>query len=193
MKRVRGAEIPTLLLALALFAAILYHLVPEEINDPPAGNSSSSQVLTKAPKTLLLAWPVEVVDLSSPFGVREGVGREDKNYRFHTGVDLRRPEGTPFKAAASGVVKVVKDKDDGYGLRIVIDHGAGLATRYAHNSENLVAAGDQVEQGQVIGKVGRTGRTTGSHLHFEVLKDGKPVDPLPRLPKLATASLAGEG
>lgn len=106
---------------------------------------------------------------SSGFGARWG--------RRHTGVDLAAPAGTSIIAADSGTVVKAEWNNGGYGNLVVIDHGNGVETWYAHCSELLVNAGDIVEQGELIAKVGSTGHSTGNHLHFEVRIGGNPVDP----------------
>jgi len=100
--------------------------------------------------------------------------------RMHTGIDFGATSGTPIRAAAAGRV-VQAGAMSGYGNVVVIDHGGGLATLYAHQSRVAVAAGTQVQAGQVIGYVGATGYATGPHLHFEVRINGTPVDPMPYL------------
>jgi murein DD-endopeptidase MepM/ murein hydrolase activator NlpD len=97
--------------------------------------------------------------------------------RFHKGVDVRAAYGQQIPAVANGKV-VSAGPAGGYGLSVVIEHGSGIRTRYAHLSEVSVKAGDVVERGQEIGRVGQSGRSTGPHLHFEVLADGRPVDPV---------------
>jgi Rod binding domain-containing protein len=97
--------------------------------------------------------------------------------RFHKGVDVRAAYGQQIPAVANGTV-VSAGAAGGYGLSVVIGHGSGIRTRYAHLSEVSVKAGDVVERGQDIGRVGQSGRSTGPHLHFEVLADGRPVDPV---------------
>lgn len=99
----------------------------------------------------------------------------------HTGLDISDSKMEPIYASASGFVEVSGFQANGYGNTIIINHGSGLKTRYAHASELSVQAGDYVEQGQVIGKQGRTGRVrgvTGIHLHFEIILNGKRVNPL---------------
>jgi murein DD-endopeptidase MepM/ murein hydrolase activator NlpD len=96
--------------------------------------------------------------------------------KFHGGIDLRAAYGQTVPAAADG--RVVSAGEQGaYGLSIVIEHSTGLQTRYAHLSAIDVAVGDSIQQGQEIGRVGQTGRATGPHLHFEVIQDGRRVDP----------------
>lgn len=112
--------------------------------------------------------------VSSPFGYR--IHPIFGTRRLHTGWDMRAGSGTPIAAAAEGIV-VSAGVRGGYGNAVVIDHGGGLATLYAHQSSMAVSAGQQVAQGQVIGYVGCTGYCTGAHLHFEVRVGGTPVDP----------------
>lgn len=90
----------------------------------------------------------------------------------HTGVDFNARYGSPIMAVESGVV-VITAWDGGYGNYIVIDHGGGISTLYAHNSEFLVRVGDQVTQGQQIARAGSTGKSTGSHCHIEVVVNGE--------------------
>lgn len=95
---------------------------------------------------------------------------------LHTGLDFPTEVGTPVHAAAGGVVLLTEYHPE-YGNVVELDHGNGLVTRYAHNSKVLVKAGDLIKRGQVISEVGTSGRSTGAHLHFEVLVDGVPQDP----------------
>jgi murein DD-endopeptidase MepM/ murein hydrolase activator NlpD len=100
----------------------------------------------------------------------------------HTGVDIADPTGTAVRAVAPGIVTVAAKATTGYGWRIVVDHGNGYSSLYAHLSAFNVAAGASVARGQVIGAVGQTGLATGPHLHFEVRVNGQPSDPLKFLP-----------
>ena len=112
--------------------------------------------------------------LTSSFGYRVDpfLGR----LALHPGVDLAEPYGAEIHAAAAGRV-VHAGPAGGYGIMVEIDHGNGLATRYAHMSEALVEEGQEVDKGAVLGRLGSTGRSTGPHLHYEVRVDGEPVDP----------------
>lgn len=103
-----------------------------------------------------------------------------KRYRPHNGVDYAAPEGTPVKAAGRGRVRFAGHSEDGYGNLVVLSHPDGLKTKYAHLSRFAkdLKSGDFVEQGEVIGHVGQSGLATGPHLHFEILADGTPVNPL---------------
>lgn len=109
-----------------------------------------------------------------------GFGRRSDPFtgfnEFHRGVDFSGPRGSDILSVADGVVQFA-GYSNGYGNVVEIDHGNGYMTRYAHNEENLVSVGDRVKSGQVIAKMGSTGRSTGTHLHFEVWQDGKAVNP----------------
>ncbi len=119
--------------------------------------------------------PVKAGWISSYFGKRTDpfTGRP----AFHKGVDFAGRAGYEVVAVASGVI-TWSGKRYGYGTMIEINHGNGYATRYAHNAENLVEVGDAVKKGQVIARMGSTGRATGPNLHFEVLQNGRAVNPL---------------
>jgi len=95
----------------------------------------------------------------------------------HTGIDFAGKAGSDVVAVADGVVTWAS-KRYGYGLMVEINHGNGYTTRYAHNSENLVAVGEEVKKGQVVALMGETGRATGPNLHFEVLRDGRRMNPV---------------
>ena len=95
----------------------------------------------------------------------------------HTGIDFAGKSGAEVVAVADGVVTWSSNRY-GYGLMVEINHGNGYTTRYAHNSENLVAIGDEVRKGQVVALMGDTGRATGPNLHFEVLRDGRRMNPV---------------
>lgn len=128
-------------------------------------------------RTSNLIWPLQG-KVSSPFGRRGLTG-------FHTGIDIPAPEGAPIRAVADGLVIVNSKKLDGYsgyGKILIIDHGDGIKTLYAHNEKNLVDTGQCIRTGEIIGEVGSSGNASGSHLHFEIRKDGKPVNPLEYLP-----------
>ena len=120
-------------------------------------------------------WPVDG-KLEGGFGGRRnpfgGPGWE-----FHSGQDIEAPLGTPVVAGASGQIAFV-GWQNGYGQLVVVDHGGGLSTRYGHLSHIDVEAGQQVSRGQLVGKVGSTGRSTGPHLHYEVRINDEAVNPL---------------
>lgn len=121
------------------------------------------------------AWihPVEG-RVSSPFGPRRLEGEAEA--RLHAGLDIAAPTGTPIRAARGGTVTFA-GRRGGYGNTVVIEHGGGLSTLYAHAASIDVAEGDRVRAGAPIATVGSTGRSTGPHLHFEIRRDGEPVDP----------------
>ena len=126
----------------------------------------------------IFAWPLEGNwPVSSRFGPRPspgGIGSTN-----HMGIDISAPIGTPILASAAGTVTQVRNTDQGgWGLFVIIDHGGGYQTIYAHNSRNSVSVGQTVVQGQVIAEIGSTGTSTGPHLHFEIRRNGVPVDPL---------------
>lgn len=121
-------------------------------------------------------WPVARGVVSSGFGIRNGA--------MHDGVDIAAPVGTPVYAADSGIV-VFSGALHGYGNTVIIRHDDNYATVYAHNARNLVSEGARVACGQQIGTIGRSGRTTGANLHFEVRRDNVAKDPLAYLPEPA--------
>jgi murein DD-endopeptidase MepM/ murein hydrolase activator NlpD len=128
---------------------------------------------------LLFRAPLRVMTVSSPFGPRNhpvtGV------WGFHAGVDLPAPRGTPVMAARSGVV-VETGHDATMGNYVLLDHSGGFTTFYAHLNTVAVSLMDSVRSGMIIGTVGNTGITTGSHLHFEIRQDNDPRDPMKLLP-----------
>lgn len=128
-----------------------------------------------------IGWPVQGGWVSSAFGMRADpfTGQTSS----HDGVDIAIGLGSPIKALSRGVVTYAGEKlgREGYGLIVEINHGNGFATRYAHLRQVLVKAGERVEKGQAVALVGSSGRSTGPHLHFEVLRDGRTVNPQPFL------------
>lgn len=112
--------------------------------------------------------------LSSLFGYRTDPMSGKKE--FHEGLDFSGKVGTPVVAVAAGIVTWT-GKHPGYGNLIEISHGNGYVTRYAHNNKNLVNIGEKVKKGEVIATMGNTGRSTGTHVHFEVIRNGQHVDP----------------
>ena len=125
--------------------------------------------------------PVEGVSLTSSFGMR--VHPVLGGRRAHKGVDLGAPTGTPILATADGVVGKA-EWFSSYGLYVQLEHGASLETRYGHMSRLNVFAGQRVRKGDVIGYVGSTGRSTGPHLHYEVFRAGRVLNPVQVLPPL---------
>ncbi|WP_245430797.1 M23 family metallopeptidase, partial [Rhodoplanes roseus] len=136
---------------------------------------AQAERLTKALVAIPIRKPVSGdVDFSSTFGVRVDpfLGRP----AMHTGLDFRGSSGEPIRVTANGTVTTA-GWTGGYGKMIEIDHGNGLATRYGHLSEILVHPGQSVKIGQVVGRMGSTGRSTGPHLHYETRVSGEAVDP----------------
>lgn len=122
-------------------------------------------------------WPLPGYQrLSSDFGYRRDPFEGD--LRWHRGIDIPAPVGTPVIAVQSGVV-IKSFRGESYGNWLEIDHGGGLTTRYAHNNEKLVSLGSYVNKGDLIARIGSTGRSTGPHLHFEIRLNNQAVDPLP--------------
>jgi lipoprotein NlpD len=120
-------------------------------------------------KKLDFVWPVEG-KISDIF--------EEAESKRHQGIDISSPIGTPIKASNAGRVIYSNNAIKGYGNLVVLRHSEEYVTVYAHNQVNLVEEGTWVEKGQIIGKVGHTGRATGPHLHFEIRRNNKAVDPL---------------
>ena len=138
-------------------------------------STSVDQVVAKGTKerpayvgTGLMTTPTNGT-LSSRYGARWG--------RNHNGIDISAPVGTAIYAADNGIVTYAAYNNGGYGYMIQIDHGEGIMTYYAHCNELLVEEGAVVKKGDLIARVGNTGRSTGAHLHFEVRVNGTPADP----------------
>ncbi|QDK37805.1 M23 family metallopeptidase [Bdellovibrio sp. NC01] len=151
-----------------------------------AGEKKVVQVRTAAsdqPLTILqdvtFDWPVDSARMTRGF--------LPKKKRPHLGIDLAAPKGTPILASQAGVVIYAGREFRGYGKMVLIESGEGWATLYAHFDKILVSEGQKVRKGEVIGAMGRTGRATGVHLHFEIRHNRGPIDPLPLLPHTATA------
>jgi murein DD-endopeptidase MepM/ murein hydrolase activator NlpD len=156
---------------------------PEGIGGPENAASETDVNIVKsniAAENMPSIYPVEG-RLTSNFGYRTnpfgGVSSE-----FHPGQDIAAPNGTPVIAPADGEV-VFSGWQRGYGNIVIIEHGGGLSTRYAHLSESDVLVKQLVKRGEKIGKVGSTGRSTGAHLHYEVRVDNKSVNPMEYLPQ----------
>ena len=128
--------------------------------------------------TGIFAWPLpQSFTITSPFGYRQDPFTGEWSY--HNGTDIAAPQGTPILAAADGTVTIANGTDPwggSYGYYIKLDHGEGIETLYAHCSAIAVTAGQQVQQGEVIGYVGNTGNSTGNHLHFEIWMNGESKD-----------------
>lgn len=145
------------------------HMDPSQVTIPPDWS----------PQSGLFRWPA-TGPLSSPYGIR--VSPIDGVVRLHAGIDIAVPAGFPVTAARDGRVVLAARNDAVYGQVVLVDHGEGYATLYAHLSTLTVAQGDEVKQGRLIGLAGQTGLATGPHLHFEIHYHGAPVDPVTLLP-----------
>ena len=146
--------------------------------------NSRSAAVHDSLRDLLAAYPYEWTDgeFHSPFAGMDWQSRVTSEFgrrrdpitgiegAFHTGIDIAFPIGTPIRAVKSGIVVVSERRTTGYGNRIVINHGGGYATLYAHCDELFVSVGDRVSAGDVIATVGNSGRSTGSHLHLVYLQ-----------------------
>ena len=140
------------------------------IDDVAAEHVGAERERTKTVhKKMDFIWPVEgkSTDLF-----------EDNERERHQGIDISCSSGTPIKASSAGTVIYAGNTIRGYGNMIILRHSEEFVTVYAHNQVNLVEERDRIEKGQIIGKVGQTGRATGPHLHFEIRRNNKPVDPL---------------
>ena len=134
-------------------------------------------------------WPI-MGPITSGFGQREDPVLGNGEGEFHTGIDIGAPNGLPIRATGDGIVKTA-EMANGYGREVVIDHGHGVETLYGHMSGFAVSAGQTVTRGEVIGYVGHSGRTTGSHLHYEVRIHDTPVNPH-RYLRMTLADLGGD-
>ena len=132
-------------------------------------------------KSEMLAATPAIRPLKNMYNVTSGFGMRihpvSKGYRMHTGVDISAPRGTPVYATADGVV-TNQQAYSGYGICVIIDHGYSYETLYAHLSKKAVRPGQHVKRGQLVGYVGNTGLSVGPHLHYEVWKNGRPVNPV---------------
>lgn len=120
-------------------------------------------------------WPVDGA-ITSPYGLR----RDGLTFHVHKGVDISVPAGTPVRAMSAGRVSFAGSMR-GYGRMVLLDHGGGVRTLYAHLSEVQVVAGQELEGREVLGLSGSSGRTSGPHLHFEIQRRGTAEDPVPLL------------
>ncbi|MFV1992008.1 MAG: M23 family metallopeptidase [Acidimicrobiales bacterium] len=146
---------------------------------PGVAASQNSGAVSTQVETLRTSAPVlEGFAIGSGYGNR--IHPITKTEQFHPGVDIGAPQGTPIATFADGVVSFAGPKG-GYGNMVVVDHGGGVETRYAHQAEVAVQAGDEILAGQTLGYVGSTGNSTGPHLHFEMRESGDTVDPTPYL------------
>jgi murein DD-endopeptidase MepM/ murein hydrolase activator NlpD len=114
--------------------------------------------------------------IASGFGYR--IDPIYKTTKLHAGLDFTAPQGTPIYATANGRVETAGNTGDGYGRHVIINHGYGYKTLYAHMVRVKARVGQTVKRGEVIGWVGSTGKSTGPHCHYEVIKNGRPIDPI---------------
>ena len=140
-------------------------------------------VMVKNKEKLLRAIPaIQPISNKNMKRVASGFGyRIDpvyKDFRLHAGLDFSAPTGTPIYATSDGVVQTAGFNTDGYGNKVVINHGYGFQTLYAHMVRVKAKVGQSVKRGEVIGYIGSTGKSTGPHLHYEVIKRGTKVDPV---------------
>ncbi|MFN4285228.1 MAG: peptidoglycan DD-metalloendopeptidase family protein [Lacibacter sp.] len=141
------------------------------------------EAMVKNKEALLAATPAiqpvnnkDLNRLASGFGYR--IDPIYKTTKFHAGLDFAAPQGTPVYATADGIVKLAGNTGDGYGNHVIINHGYGYQTLYGHLFRIKARVGQKVKRGEVIGWVGSTGKSTGPHLHYEVHKNGRPLDPI---------------
>jgi murein DD-endopeptidase MepM/ murein hydrolase activator NlpD len=118
----------------------------------------------------------ELKRVASGFGYR--IDPVYKTVRFHAGLDFTAPQGTPIYATANGVAKVAGNAGNGYGNYVILDHGYGYETLYGHMFKVKIKNNTRVKRGEIIGYVGSTGKSTGPHCHYEVHKNGRPIDPV---------------
>jgi murein DD-endopeptidase MepM/ murein hydrolase activator NlpD len=148
--------------------------IPDD--DRPKAADSAGAVIT-------FAWPLAALGVNSPFGER--IDPIDGVRRMHAGVDLEGTYGMLIRATADGVV-VGNGVHAGHGRQVVIEHAGGFRSVYSHLSQLFLATGDRVKAGQIIGRLGNSGRSTGPHLHFELSRYGEALDPLMLLDQTLT-------
>lgn len=203
MASLRGLAFASLGLQLCLLGASAAQTAPQAPAEIPGqvvvadvlayGSKPEPSVLTKADPAIQLAYPLgQWADSMDPWGWRYSEAKGA--WRMHTGVDLAAPVGTPVLAAKAGRVALVQAVG-GYGNTVLLDHGEGVETLYAHLQQALVREGDWIGQGVQLGAVGTTGAATGPHLHFELRTRAQvlqAIDPTPYLPPLmAPPQIAG--
>jgi len=162
----------------ALTVAALSNPTARPLSNPAVDRVAQAHAEDATEGSLALLAPLAASRTTSGYGLR--ADPFDGHLAEHAGLDLAAPAGDSITAAAAGVVKRA-GRRGGYGQAVEIDHGGGVTTLYAHASALLVRPGDHVEAGEQIGRVGRTGHATGSHLHFELRQDGRAIDPRPAL------------
>ena len=127
----------------------------------------------KALAALPSRWPIRGA-VNSEFGMRQSPWSSGSE--FHSGIDIRAQHGTPIRAPAGGVVTIAGTYQE-YGITVILDHGQDIKSVYGHVSKTNVKPGERVERGTVVGWSGNTGRSTGAHLHYEILVKGQSVNP----------------
>ena len=153
----------------------LERLIKKAEEEAKKGNGNNNFTYTGGQ----LAWPIPGYNnITSNYGMR--IHPIYHVPKLHTGIDVGAPKGASFVAAEDGVVILAK-YNGGYGNCVIINHGNGITTLYGHGTSILVSNGQTVKRGQPVLTVGSTGTSTGNHAHFEVRKNGSPVDPLPYL------------
>lgn len=167
-------------MTVALGSCTTFHTpISRELFTPGTPDSTRSAASDHAPSIstdgpIGFDWPVDSARMTRGF--------LPNKRRPHLGIDLAAPRGTPILAAQAGTVIYTGREFKGYGKMVLIESGNGWATLYAHFDKILVSEGQTVRRGEIVGAMGRTGRATGVHLHFEIRKDRGPIDPLPLLP-----------
>jgi murein DD-endopeptidase MepM/ murein hydrolase activator NlpD len=144
--------------------------------DEIAGLAEEKEKLLKAIPTIKPVKNEDLTRMASGYGYRSDPFTKAR--KFHRGMDFTAPRGTPVYATGNGVVKRADRRSSGYGRHIRIDHGFGYTSLYAHLYKYVVKRGQKVKRGDLIGFVGSTGRSQAPHLHYEIIKDGKRVNPL---------------
>lgn len=163
-KRILAANLGAIVIAGTLLPGTQGYVQAATLNAQPDDTVIQTQNTLDTVKTI--QYPLTDIKINQGFSI------------FHPGVDLGAPIGTPIKPVKAGKVIEADYVTDGYGNTILIDHGQGLTSRYAHLSKIDVVVGEDVTTGTVIGLVGVTGHTTGPHLHLEIRQDGIPLNPL---------------
>ncbi len=173
MKRLNFSQIIGVHLAgLAFFAGIVIPQTKDMVSSLEVVRETQKNVIVVEQSASIFRWPLK------QFGISQGFSM------YHPGMDLTDPIETPIHPIADGVVAFVQYQGFGYGHHALITHENGMQSLYAHMSKVLVHEGDHVTKDTVIGFVGVTGWTTGSHLHFEIYQDGSPTNPMEILPEI---------
>lgn len=148
---------------------------------PAPPPSARSKTAFRPPTSADFLWPVDGGAFMRPYG-------EPRRHHIHAGVDIRGARGQQILAANDGMVAFSGRTHSGYGTMVILDHGDGVQTLYAHAQKVLVKTGEKVQRGTPIALVGRTGNATTEHCHFELRVENRPVDPMPYLETVTQAS-----